>query len=148
MGALRSKGCRDASGTKPLNALLSHEEAGNRTSLALKATTARVRHRARQSADAGRSREQSPITVERVNRLTRVSQPAIITAGEPAQRASRELCHYSLLSSIYKSLCARRHVGTPIAVWQHRPVLKGALWVHGKILCPIFDPHRSHSTDA
>ena len=102
MGTLRPKGCRDASGTKPLNALLSHEEAGNRASLVLKASTAWIGHRARQSADAGRSREQTPITVERVNWLTVVSLPSSPQAS-PAQRASHALCHYSVLSSICES---------------------------------------------
>ena len=47
MGALRSKGRRDAAGIKPLNALLSHEETGNRASLVLKAATTWIGNRAR-----------------------------------------------------------------------------------------------------
>src|SRR5580704_2040454 len=87
MGTLRPKGCRDASGTKPLNALLSHEEAGNRASLVLKAAAAWIPYRA-QSADAGRSREQTPITLERVNWLTVVSLPSSPQASPLRARAT------------------------------------------------------------
>jgi len=117
MGALRSKGCRDSSGTQPLNALLSHEEAGNRASLVLKASTAWIGHRARQSADAGRSREQTPITVERVNWLTVVSLPSSPQASALSARATTWAMTLSF-QAFARVECVRKDVGTPIAIWQ------------------------------
>ena len=126
MGALRSKGCRDASGTKPLNALLSYEEAGNRASLVLKAAAVWIRDRERQSADAGRSREQTPITVECVKWLTVVSLPSSPQASPLSARATS--CALTLYFQAFARVeCVPEHVGTPIAIWQCRPFSKGGL---------------------
>ena len=56
MGALRSKGRRDATRTKPLDTLLSYEETGNRASLVLMPSTVWIHNRSRCSVYGGRSR--------------------------------------------------------------------------------------------